>query len=62
MGSVSDRVVDSPGHKIMCVQPCWSTCGVQVWSSGMVVDGEGEGHTSSCRWTESGEGRALGLD
>jgi hypothetical protein len=27
-----------------------------------VVDGEGEGHAGSCRWTESGEGRALGLD
>jgi hypothetical protein len=27
-----------------------------------MVDGGGEGHTGSCRWTESGEGRALGLD
>jgi hypothetical protein len=28
----------------------------------MVVNDEGEGHAGSCRWTVSGEGRALGLD
>lgn len=28
----------------------------------VVVDGEGEGHVGSCRWTESDEGRALGLN
>jgi hypothetical protein len=28
----------------------------------MVVDGEDEGHADLCRWTRSGEGRALGLD
>jgi hypothetical protein len=27
-----------------------------------VVNVEGDGHVSSCRWTRSGEGRALGLD
>jgi hypothetical protein len=46
----------------MYVQPCRSVCGVQLWSTGMMVDGEGEGHVGSCRWTESGERRALGLD
>jgi hypothetical protein len=44
------------------VQPCRSACGVQVWIVGTMVDGEGEGHTGLCRWTRSGEGRALGLD
>jgi hypothetical protein len=33
---------------IMCVQPCLSVCGVQVWSTGTVVDAEGEGHAGSC--------------
>jgi hypothetical protein len=33
-----------------------------VWRIGTVVDVEGEGHAGSCRWTESGKGRALGLD
>jgi hypothetical protein len=28
----------------MCVQPCLLACGVQVWSTCMVVDDEGEGH------------------
>jgi hypothetical protein len=46
----------------MCVQPCWLGCDVQVWSIGTVVDGEGESHAGSCRWTVSGEGRGLGLD
>jgi hypothetical protein len=46
----------------MLVQPCWSTCGVQVWSIGMMFDGWGEGHAGSCWWTGSGEGRVLGLD
>jgi len=46
----------------MLVQPCRSTCGVQVWSTGTVVDGWGEGHAGSCWWTGSGEGRVLGLD
>jgi hypothetical protein len=27
-----------------------------------MVDEKGEGHAGSCRWIESGEGRALGLD
>jgi hypothetical protein len=44
------------------VQPCLSVCGVQVWSIGTVVGDEGEGHAGLCRWTESSEGRALGLD
>jgi hypothetical protein len=44
------------------VQPCLSTCGVYVWIIGTVVDGEGEDHVGSCQWTESGEGRVLGLD
>jgi hypothetical protein len=35
---------------------------VQVWSTGMVVDNEGEGHAGSCRWTGSGEGRELALE
>jgi hypothetical protein len=38
MGSVLGRVVDSLRHEIMYLQPCWLTCGVQVWSTGMVVD------------------------
>jgi hypothetical protein len=36
--------------------------GVQLWSTCMVVDGEGEGRAGSCRWIGSGEGRAQGLD
>jgi hypothetical protein len=32
----------------MYVQPCRSACGVQVWSTGTVVDSEGEGHAGSC--------------
>jgi hypothetical protein len=32
----------------MCVQPCLSVCGVNVWSIGAVVDDEGEGHVGSC--------------
>jgi hypothetical protein len=27
-----------------------------------VVEGEGEGHTGSCRWAGNNEGRVLGLD
>lgn len=45
----------------MCVKPCLLDCGVQVWCIGTVVDGKGEGHVGSCRWTEIGGGRALGL-
>jgi hypothetical protein len=44
------------------VQPCLSTCGVQVWTTGTVVDDEGECHAGSCQWTGRSEGRALGLD
>jgi hypothetical protein len=44
------------------VQPCISVYGVQVWSTGTVVDGEVEGHAGSCWWTRSGEGRVLGVD
>jgi hypothetical protein len=50
------------GVSICVVQPCLSACGVQVWSTGTVVDGEGEDQMGSCRWTVSGEGRAPGLD
>jgi hypothetical protein len=50
------------GMSYMFVQPCLLACGVQVWSIGMVLDDEGEGHAGSCRWTGSGEGRELGLD
>jgi hypothetical protein len=46
----------------MYVQPCRSTYGVQVFSTGMVVDGEGEGHVGSCRLIRSGKGQAMGLD
>jgi hypothetical protein len=46
----------------MCVQPCRSTCGVQVWSTWTVVDDEGEGHAGPCRWTRSGEEREMELD
>jgi len=35
--------------------------GAQVWSLEVVVGGEGEGQTGLCRWTESDEGRMLGL-
>jgi hypothetical protein len=48
--------------RLYFVQPCWSACGVQVWSTSTVIDDEGEDHVCSCRWTESGEERALGLD
>jgi hypothetical protein len=34
----------------MCVKSCRSACGVQVCSTAIVVDGEGEGHASSCQW------------
>jgi hypothetical protein len=44
------------------VQLCRSVCGVQVWSTDTVIDDEGEGHVGLCRWTESGEVRALVLD
>jgi hypothetical protein len=44
------------------MQPCLSACGMEVWSTGTVVDSEGEGHVGLCQWTESDEGRALGLD
>jgi hypothetical protein len=44
------------------MQPYLSACGVQVWSIKMVLDGEGEGPSSSCRWIGSGEGRIMGLD
>jgi hypothetical protein len=30
------------------VQPCMLACGVQVWSTGVVVNDEGEGHAGSC--------------
>jgi hypothetical protein len=46
----------------MCCLTMRPACGVQVWSIGTVVDDVGEGHADSCRWTENGEGRALGLD
>jgi hypothetical protein len=36
----------------------YCACGVQVWSTKIVVDGEGEGPVVSCGWTGSGEGRA----
>jgi hypothetical protein len=42
------------------MQPCLSGCGMQVWSTRTVVDGEG--HVGFVRWTRSSEGRALGLD
>jgi hypothetical protein len=44
------------------VQSCLSVYDLQVCSTGTVVDDEGEGHAGSCRWTESGERRALGHD
>jgi hypothetical protein len=50
------------GVSICVVQPCLSACGVEVWSTRTVVDAKGVGHVGSCRWTGSGEGRALGLD
>jgi hypothetical protein len=54
--------VDSPEYELCVVQPYLSACGVQVWSTCMVVNNEGEDHAGSCRWTVSGEGQALGLD
>jgi hypothetical protein len=55
---ISSRVKSSTGRGIrLCfVQPCRSACSMQVWSTGMVVDVEGEGHVGSCRWTGSDEG------
>jgi hypothetical protein len=44
------------------VQPCLLACGVQVWSTVMVVDDEGKVHACSRQCTGSGEGRAMGLD
>jgi hypothetical protein len=44
------------------MQPSLLAYGVWVWSTGTMIDDEGEGHADSCRWTESGEGRELGLD
>jgi hypothetical protein len=44
------------------VQPCLLVCDVQVSSTSTMVDGKGEGHAGSYRWTGSGEGRVLGLD
>jgi hypothetical protein len=32
----------------MYVQLCQHACGVQVWSTGTVVDDEGEGQAGSC--------------
>jgi hypothetical protein len=29
------------------VQPCLSSCVVQVWSTGMMVDNDGEDHAGS---------------
>jgi hypothetical protein len=48
--------------KAYVVQPCLSSCGVQVCSTGTVGDDEGEDHAGSCPWAKSGEERALGLD
>jgi hypothetical protein len=31
----------------MCCQPCLSNCGVQMRSTVIVVDNEGEGHAGS---------------
>jgi hypothetical protein len=36
------------GVRLCVVQPCLLACGVQVWSTCMVVNGEGEGHARSC--------------
>jgi hypothetical protein len=42
---------------ILCVvQSCRLACGVQVWSTCTMVDGEGEGHAGLCQWTEGGKG------
>jgi hypothetical protein len=35
--------------RLSVVQPCRLACGVQAWSTGAVVDGEGEGHVVSCQ-------------
>jgi hypothetical protein len=59
---VESGMVRTQGVRLCVVQLCRSACGVQVWSIDTVVDGEGESHAGSCRWTESGEGRALRLD
>jgi hypothetical protein len=37
------------GVRVCVVQPYRLVCGVQVWSTGTVVDDEGEGHADSCR-------------
>jgi hypothetical protein len=50
------------GMSYCVVQPSLLACGVQVWSTGTVVDDEGECHAGSYWWTRSGEGWALGLD
>lgn len=46
---------------VFCVT-CLSSCGVQVWSTWTMVNGECEDHAGLCQWTRSGEGWALGLD
>jgi hypothetical protein len=33
----------------MCVQPCLLACGVQVWSTYMLVDIGGEGRADLCQ-------------
>jgi hypothetical protein len=36
------------GMSYYVVQPCLSACGVQVWSTGIMVNVKGEGHVGSC--------------
>jgi hypothetical protein len=48
--------------RLCVVQPCLAAYGIQVWCTCTVVDGEGESHAGSYRWTGSVVGRALGFD
>jgi hypothetical protein len=47
--------------RLCVVQLCLSACSMYVWSTGTMVEDEGEGHVGSCRWTRSDKGWALGL-
>jgi hypothetical protein len=41
---------------------CFLAYSAKVWSLKVVVDDEGEGHVTSCQWSESSEGWMLGFN
>jgi hypothetical protein len=50
------------GVRLCVEQLCQLACGVQMWSTCIVVDSEGEGHAGSYGWIRSDERQALGRD